>query len=107
MIRICLIAAVVLGLAVAGLNLIVVRDKITVLVTDRDDQKSKKEAALSSLAATNKILVKTTKELTTTKQDLAKTTDELTKSQADNADLTKRAEGLAESLKKTQGERDT
>ncbi len=106
MIRTCLIAAVVLGLAVAGLNLIVVRDKINVLVDDRNDQRTKKEFAQNSLTATNKILVKTTKELTTTKQDLAKTTDELTKSQADNAELTKRADGLADSLKKTQGERD-
>src|SRR5581483_11409437 len=106
MIRICLIAAVVLGLAVAGLNLIVVRDKITVLVKDRDDQKTEKEFTKLSLANTNKILVKTTKELITTKADLAKTTDELTKSQGEVADLTKRADGLAEALKKTQGERD-
>lgn len=107
MIRICLIAAVVLGLAVAGLNLVVVRDKITVLVKDRDDWKENQRVTKLSLDNTNKILVKTTKELITTKEDLAKTTDELTKSQAQTADLTKRAEGLSESLKKTQGERDT
>src|SRR5690349_11997189 len=107
MIRICLIAAVVLGLAVAGLNLVVVRDKINILLADRDNEKHIKEVTMDSLAKTNKILVKTTKELTTTKEDLAKTTDELTKSQAEAADLTKRAEGLSESLKKTQGERDT
>jgi cell shape-determining protein MreC len=107
MIRICLIAAVVLGLAVAGLNLVVVRDKINILLADRDNEKHIKEVTMDSLAKTNKILVKTIKELTTTKQDLAKTTDELTKSQAETADLTKRAEGLSESLKKTQGERDS
>ena len=107
MIRTCLIAAVVLGLAVAGLNLIVVRDKITVLVKDRDDWQEKQRQTKVSLDNTNKILVKTTKELTTTKQELVKTTDDLTKSQADNAELTKRADGLAESLKKTQGERDS
>ncbi len=107
MIRICLIAAVVLGLAVAGLNLVVVRDKINILLADRDNEKHIKEVTMDSLAKTNKILVKTTKELTTTKQDLAKTTDDLTKSQAETAELTKRAEGLSESLKKTQVERDS
>ncbi len=107
MIRICLIVAVVLGLAVAGLNLIVVRDKITTLVADRDTQKNDKVTAQTDLAKTKKTLDKTTKELTTTKQDLAKANDDLTKAQADNADLTKRNDGLAESLKKTQQERDT
>jgi len=106
MIRICLIAAVVLGLAVAGVNLIVVRDKITVLVKDRDDWKEQQRVTKLSLDNTNKILVKTAKELTTTKQDLAKANDDLAKAQADNADLTKRNDGLAESLKKTQQERD-
>jgi cell shape-determining protein MreC len=107
MIRICLIAAVVLGLAVAGLNLIVVRDKITVLVTDRDTQKHDKEVAQNDLRKTKSELAKTQKELTTTKQDLAKANDDLSKSQAENADLTKRNDSLTESLKKTQGERDT
>lgn len=107
MIRICLIAAVVLGLAVAGLNLIVVRDKITTLVTDRDTQKHDKETAQNELHKTKIALDKTTKELTTTKQDLAKANDDLAKAQSENADLTKRNENLADTLKKTQQERDT
>ncbi len=107
LIRISLIVAIVAGLGIAGLNFAKVQKDITALVKDRDNEKSIKEATQRSLAATNKVLVATQKELASTKEQLAKTTQERDDALAQVDDLTKKNATLTETLKKTQGERDS
>jgi hypothetical protein len=102
LLRISLIIAVIAGLGVAGLNIALVKEKITTLVTDRDTQKKDKETAQTSLTKTTKELKDTKTELVTTKENLKTTTEAKDKAEADVADLTKKNEGLADNLKKTQ-----
>jgi hypothetical protein len=102
LIRISLIIAVVVGLGIAGLNMLMVKDKITTLVTDRDTQKKDKETAQTSLAKTTKELKDTKTELASTKETLKTTTEERDKAVAEAADLTKKNVDLADNLKKTQ-----
>lgn len=107
LIRISLIVAIVAGLAIAGLNFAKVQKDITALVADRDNEKHVKEVTIASLAATNKILVKTTKDLTATKELLATTTKERDDAVAQAEELTKKDVALAEKLKKTEQDRDS
>ncbi len=102
LLRISLIIAVIAGLGVAGLNIALVKEKITTLVTDRDTQKKDKETAQTSLTKTTKELKDTKTELATTKDNLKTTTEAKDKAEAEAADLTKKNEGLADNLKKTQ-----
>jgi hypothetical protein len=107
MIRISLIVCIVGGLAIAGLNFAKVQKQITDLVTDRNNERSMKETEHRNLVATNKVLVKVSKELADTKEQLASTTKERDDAVATAEDLTKKNNTLTENLKKTQAERDT
>ena len=107
LIRISLIVAIVAGLGIAGLNFAKVQKQITDLVTDRDHEKQVKEETQNKLTATNKVLVKVTKDLTETKQLLATTTKERDDAVATADELTKKDAALVEKLKKTEQERDT
>jgi len=104
--RICLIAAIVFGLAVTGLNLSMVKGKIEALTEERNHEHDVRVETEKTLASTKSELKKTTAELNTTKQTLATTTDERDKAVADLASQTKRADKLTEDLKKTTTERD-
>jgi hypothetical protein len=106
LIRISLIVAIVAGLAIAGLNFAKVQKQITDLVADRDHEKQVKVETQNRLTATNKVLVKVSKELATTKDQLATTTKERDDAVAQAEDLTKKNTTLSENLKKTQQERD-
>jgi myosin heavy subunit len=104
--RICLIVAILAGLAAAGLNLVTVKEKITTTLKERDDfhterdkEASDKRKALALAKDTQGKLDKTTEELTSTK-------DERDKAVADAAEQTKRAAALADNLKTTQQQRD-
>ena len=107
MIRISLIVAIVAGLAIAALNFAKVQNDIKALVGDRDHEKTLKEQTIAKLNATNKVLVATQKELNTTKDNLAQVTKERDDAVAQVDDLTKKNGVLTDSLKKTQGERDS
>ena len=107
MIRISLIVAIVVGLAIAALNFAKVQNDIKALVGDRDHEKTLKEQTIAKLNATNKVLVATQKELNSTKETLATTTKERDDAVAQVDDLTKKNGVLTDSLKKTQGERDS
>ena len=52
--RITLIVAIIAGLAVAGLNFVLVKEKVVNLAADRDKEKGLKETALTDLAKTRK-----------------------------------------------------
>ena len=106
LLRISLIIAVIAGLGVAGLNIAMVKDKITVLVKDRDDQKTAKETATKERDVAKKDLATTKTKLASTEENLKTTTEAKDKSEAEAADLTKKNTDLAENLKKTQQDRD-
>jgi len=106
LIRISLIVVIVAGLGIAGLNFAKVQKQITDLVADRDHEKQVKVETQNKLTATNKVLVKVSKELAETKDLLATTTKERDDAVAQAEDLTKKNTTLAENLKKTQQERD-
>lgn len=107
MLRICLIVAVIAGLGIAGLNIAVVKDKITTLVNDRDTQKKDKETAQKSLAETKSKLKTTETELTSTKENLKNMTEAKDKAEAEAADLNKKNTDLTDKLAKTQKDLDT
>lgn len=106
LIRICLIVAVVTALAVGVLNFVIVKDKVTTLAADRDNERNLKVAAQTELASTKQELAKTSAELKTTKQNLENTTAERDKALADLSTQTKRANQLSDDLNKTRQERD-
>jgi hypothetical protein len=106
LIRISLIVAIVAGLGIAGLNFAKVQKQITDLVTDRDHEKSVKETTQHNLAATNKVLVKVTKDLNDTKEQLATTSKERDDAVAQVEEVTKKDAVLTEKLKKTEADRD-
>jgi hypothetical protein len=106
LLRICLIAALLAGLFVGGLNFTQIKQKITDLTEERNKEHSGRVTAETQLASTRKELDKTTVELKTTKQTLAATTEELNKAQTDLTAQTKRGDKLADDLKKTTAERD-
>ena len=68
LIRICLIVAIVAGLAVGGLNFVKVKEKITTLQDDLDDgDRGPPGIRGASITSTKKDLDKTTAELKQTK----------------------------------------
>ncbi len=101
LIRLSLIIAIIAGLAAGVLNFVMVKDKVTTLTNDRNDQRKQKEDALTKLAATKRDLDTTTAKLKQTEATLTATTEERDKAQQDLAAMTKRADKLAADLQKT------
>jgi hypothetical protein len=104
--RICLIVAILAGLAAGAVSFLKVQDIIVTTRAERDDwhKKDTDEAAAhvktkASLKATTAKLDTTTKELTQTKSDLEAANSKV-------ADLDKRNTDLTAKLDKTTGERD-
>jgi hypothetical protein len=106
LIRICLIFAILAGLAVGILNFTQVKEKITKLQGDLKEQTDLKVKAQTELAATKKDLEKTTAELKQTKTTLEATVKERDTAVTVAAEATKRADKLNEDLNKTRTERD-
>jgi multidrug efflux pump subunit AcrA (membrane-fusion protein) len=106
LIRISLILAIVAALAVGVVNFVFVKDKITTLTTDRNDQRSQKEQAQTELASTKKQLAQTQADLKQTQQQLADTQAERDKALADADAQRKRGDDLSDKLAKTTQERD-
>ena len=104
--RVCLIAAIVFGVAVAALNLWKVREVIVTTRNERDYEKGQKEQALSDLANTRRELEDTKDDLAQTKQNLENTTVERDRLRGQNDALVKDNRGLTDRLKKTTQERD-
>jgi hypothetical protein len=106
LIRISLILAVIAALAVGVVNVVVVKDKINTLVTDRNYNRDNWHSTQAQLAQTNKILVKTQGDLKQTQQDLADTQADRDKAVANALAQSKRADQLSGQLAKTTQERD-
>jgi hypothetical protein len=106
LIRICLILAIVAALGAGVLNIVQVKDKITTLVSQRDDERGKKQQALSELSKTKTELTKAQSTLKQTTQELADTKSERDKAVATATAQVKRADELSDKLAKTTQERD-
>ena len=104
--RISLILAILAGLAVGTLNFVKVKEKITTIVADRDNEKGLKEKALGELASTRKELNKTATELKQTQTELASTKEERDKAVADATSEKKRADTVTGERDKARKERD-
>ena len=105
LIRISLIVAIIAGLAVSGLNFLKVKEKITTIQQQREDERSAKVQAQTELASTKKDLEKTTADLKTTKANLETATAEREKAVSDLANMTKRANRLTDELAKVTKDR--
>jgi regulator of replication initiation timing len=106
LIRISLILAIIVALGAGTLNILQVRDKISTLVSQRDDERGKKQQALSDLSKAKTDLTKSQETLKQTTQDLADAKSEREKAVATATAQTKRADELSDKLAKTTQERD-
>jgi hypothetical protein len=106
LIRISLILAIIAALAAGTLNILLVRDKITTLISQRDDERGKKQQALSDLSKAKTELTKSQDTLKQTTQDLADAKSERDKAVVTATAQTKRADELSDKLAKTTQERD-
>lgn len=104
--RICLIVAIIAGLAVAGLNFVLVKEKVVTLAKDRDNEKDLKVKAQTELAKTKKDLANTVAELNTTKQNLEAVTAERDRAVAEATSEKKRADTVTAERDKARKERD-
>lgn len=106
LIRISLILAIVAALGAGALNVLQVRDKITTLVSQRDDERGQKQRALSDLSKAKTDLTKTQDTLKQTTQELTDAKSERDKAVTTATAQTKRADELSDKLTKTTQERD-
>jgi hypothetical protein len=103
LIRISLIVAIVAALAAGALNVFQVRDKITTLISQRDDEHKDRVAAETDRDSTKKELTKTKDVLTQTQQELTDTKAQRDKAVVESDTQIKRANDLSDKLaKKTQ-----
>ena len=107
LIRISLIIAIVAGLAATGLNFVKVREKITTLVTERNNERAAKDQALADLATTRSELSSTQTELAQTKQALETTSAERDKAVNLASQMSRKNSQLTEELNETRAARDT
>lgn len=106
LIRISLIVAIIAGLAAGVLNFIKVKEKIDIVVTQRDTEKKDKETAQSDLATTKGTLAKTEKELTKTQENLVKSEQERAAAVTEAETQIKKSTELTEKLATTIRDRD-
>ncbi len=106
LIRISLILAILLGLAVTGLNISMVKEKITTLQTNLKTETEAHQKFEAQYNQTRSDLEKTNAVLKTTQETLKATQEEKEKAVADAAAQQKRAEKLNDDLTKTRKERD-
>jgi hypothetical protein len=106
LLRISLIVAIIAGLAVGGLNFVMVKDKVTKLADDRDNEKKMKVDAQTELASTKTKLKSTETQLASTKAELEATTTAKNQALTELDAKTKQADRLTADLAKTRKERD-
>ncbi|MDB6016227.1 MAG: hypothetical protein JWR19_716 [Pedosphaera sp.] len=105
--KISLIVAIIAGLAVAGLNFVVVKEKITTTLAERDKNAADRDTEAGLKRKAEKLAKDTQVTLDKTKVELTSTKEERDTAVATAEDLTKKAAQLADTLKKTQLDRDT
>ena len=105
-IRISLIVAVAAALFVGGWNIVKVRGEITTLISQRDDERGKKQQALSDFSKAKAELTKSQDALKQATQEMADAKSEREKAVNTAAMQIKRADELSDKLTKTTQERD-
>lgn len=106
LIRIALIVAIIAALAAGVLNFVQVKEKITTTIAQRDQNAKDRDTEKSEKVKAQRLAKETQATLDLTKTELTSTKEERDKAMAEAADATKKANGLAENLKKTTQERD-
>jgi hypothetical protein len=104
--RISLIVAIIVGLATAGLNFVMVKDKITKLRVNLKEQTEGRQKAEADAKQTHKDLDKTKLTLKQTEANLVAANEEKAKAEKEVDAQTKRADKLTEDVKKVTKERD-
>ena len=104
--RISLIVAILAALGAGALNTFQVRTKITTLISQRDDERSQKEAAQADASKTHAELTKTQNTLQQTQQQLADSKAAQKKAEDNAAAQQKRADDLSDKLAKAIQDRD-
>jgi hypothetical protein len=106
MLRICLIVAIVAGLAAGAVSFLKVQDIIVTTRAERDDWHKKDTDEVAAHTKTKANLKKTQATLDTTEKELAQTKSDLDAANSKVADLDKKNVDLTAKLEKTTGERD-
>jgi hypothetical protein len=106
LLRICLIVAIVAGLAVGGLGYYGASTQIPALKDQRDKEHDAKVSEITAHGKTKTELKKTAAELASTQQELTDTKGERDKAVARAESQSKRADELGDKLSKTTKERD-
>ena len=104
--RISLIVAIIAALAAGALNVVVIKDKINTLVTDRNTQRDGRISAEGERDKTKKELAKTKNDLTQTQTQLADSQAAEKKAEDTATAQTKRADEISDKLTKATQERD-
>jgi flagellar biosynthesis chaperone FliJ len=107
MLRICLIVAIVAGLAAGAVSFFKVQDIITTTRQARDDYNGKWTNEVSAHTKTKATLKKTTADLETTKKDLDQTRVALDAANTKVSELDKQNTDLTAKLEKASADRDT
>jgi Skp family chaperone for outer membrane proteins len=107
LLRICLVIAIVGGLAAGALSFVKVQDIIVTTRAARDQWHSQFDSEHKTRLTAEANLKKTKAELDTTKKDLATTKSQLDEANAKVADLDKKNTDLTADLDKTRADRDT
>jgi hypothetical protein len=106
MLRICLIIAIVAGLAAGTVSFLKVQDIIVTTRNERDDWHKKDDTEVKEHTKTKKNLKDTAAKLDTTEKELTQTKSDLESANGKVADLTKRNEDLTGKLAKTSSDLD-
>jgi hypothetical protein len=107
MLRICLIIAIIGGLAAGALSFIKIKDIIDTTRQQRDQWHSQYDSEHSARVTAENTLKKTKADLDSTKKELATTKSDLDNANAKVADLDKKNTDLAAELDKTRADRDS
>ena len=106
MLRICLIIAIVAGLAAGAITFFPLQKILTDTRAARDDWHNKDDQEVAAHTKTKKTLKDTQAKLDTTEKELAQTKSDLDAAKSSIADLTKQKDDLTAKLEKTTSERD-
>jgi hypothetical protein len=104
--RICLIVAILAGLAAGVVSFVYVKEIITTTRAARDDWHNKDDQEVAAHTKTKKTLKDTAAKLDTTEKELAQTKSDLDGANTKVADLTKDKDALTAKLDKTTADRD-
>jgi len=106
MLRICLILAILAGLAVGALNMVMVKEMVTTITTQREEARKDAADTHQALNKTTAELKKTTADLKQTAAELASTKQERDEAQTKLASETKRGNTLETERNSARKERD-